>query len=66
MAINSAEHYELIKCFDSLFRHLRLDKEPKDMWAKGRVYQSGEANDLFLAFRHGAAYGKAVEFLGTA
>ncbi len=66
MTIQSAEHYEIIKFFDSQFAHLRLDKETKDMWAKGHIYQNGEANNLFLAFRHGVAYGKSVEFQGAA
>ena len=66
MTIQSADHYEMIEFFDRLFAHLRLDKEPKDMWAKGRIYQNGEANDLFIAFRHGVGYGKSVEFQGAA
>lgn len=60
MQIKTAEHYDIIEFFDRQHKHLRLDKEAKDLWVKGNVYQSGETNSLFLAFRAGVAYGKAV------
>lgn len=60
MQIKTAEHYEIIEFFDRQHSHMRLDKEPKELWVKGNVYQNGEVNALFLAFRAGVAYGKAV------
>ena len=66
MSLLSAAHYEMIDFFDRHFSHLRLDKESKDQWAKGRIYQSGEVNELFLAFRRGAAYGAATEMQAAA
>lgn len=60
MTIVSKEHYELIEMFEKIYTGPRLDKEDKSYWAKGNVYQSGEVNALFLAFRHGAAYGKSL------
>lgn len=60
MTIGSQEHYEIIAMFDREFKGHRLDKEAKDMWPKGHVYQNGEVNNLFLAYRKGVAYGKAV------
>lgn len=60
MTLLSQDHYELIAMFDRLFKGKRLDKEPKEIWAKGRIYQNGEVNELFLAFRQGVAYGQRV------
>jgi hypothetical protein len=60
MQIKTAEHYEIIEFFDRQHSHMRLDKESKEMWCKGRVYQNDEVNNLFLAFRSGVAYGKAL------
>lgn len=59
------EHYELIDMFDRLFKHERLDKEDKSLWKQGNVYQDGHVNNLFLAFRHGFAYGRTVERLAA-
>lgn len=60
MSLLSKEHYELIEMFDKLYSHVRLDKEDKAYWSKGNIYQNGEVNNLFLAFRHGVAYGKSI------
>jgi hypothetical protein len=54
------EHYELMAQFEAQFKGQRLDREPKVMWARGQVYQSGETNALFLAFRQGYAFAKAA------
>lgn len=61
MTLTSKEHYELIAQFEKQFSHHRLDKESKELWTKGNVYQDGLANELFLAFRMGVSYGQAVE-----
>jgi hypothetical protein len=34
------------------------------MWAKGYVYQQGELNRLFLAYRMGYSLGRCAERLG--
>lgn len=59
MQLGTAEHYEMMKHFEKNAPG-RLDKEPKDLWRKGRFYQNGEVNDAFLAFQRGVAYGRAV------
>lgn len=60
MTITSKEHYDLMAMFEQEFNGFRLDREAKEFWSKGNVYQSGETNNLFLAYRKGVAYGKAV------
>lgn len=60
MTLTSKEHYDLMAHFDREFSHHRLDKEPKELWAKGVLYQNGMANELFLAYRRGYALGTAV------
>ena len=60
MTISSRDHFELMNMFEREFSHLRLDREDKALWPKGAVYQNGEANNLFLAYRRGAAYGRAT------
>jgi len=60
MQITSQEHYDVIAQFEKGNWGYRLDKEPKDQWAKGHIYQHGELNQLFLAFRKGYALAKCV------
>jgi hypothetical protein len=60
MLLKSHDHYEMMAMFDRLFKGRRLDKEAKDMWPRGHVYQDGHTNELFLAFRQGVAYGQAA------
>lgn len=58
MTLVSKEHYELIEMFEKDFSHCRLDKEPKSLWEIGQIYENGETNNLFKAYRLGCAYGK--------
>lgn len=59
MTLTSKEHYEIISFFERRFaKDFRLDKEDKSLWSKGNIYQNGEANRAFLAFREGVAYGR--------
>lgn len=60
--IFSKEHYELIEMFEktAISKGFRKDKEPRELWSKGVVYQNGELNRLFLAYREGIAYGIAI------
>jgi hypothetical protein len=54
----SKEHYDLMAQFDKLFKHFRLDKENRSEWSRGCIYQNGEVNELFKAFRQGYMLGK--------
>lgn len=60
MKLLSQEHYDLMAMFEREFHGARLDKEDKSIWSRGHVYQNGETNNLFLAFRRGYALGQAV------
>lgn len=60
MRVGSQDFYDLVSMFDREFRGSRLDKESKNMWPKGYVYQHGEVNNLFLAYRKGYALGLAL------
>lgn len=62
MKVGSKEHYDVIAQFDVEFRgQCRLDKERKELWKRGLIYQSGESNVLFIAYIRGYAFGKAVQ-----
>lgn len=58
--LKTQEHVDLMSMFEREFKGRRLDKERKEFWTMGRVYQDGELNELFLAYRRGYAYGKGV------
>ena len=64
MTLTSKEHYELMGHFERLHKGLRLDREEKHLWPIGQIYQNGEANALFIAFRHGYTLGQVVERIG--
>lgn len=55
--LEAKEHYDLMTAFERQHRE-RFDKETKDYWPKGIIYQDGRVNAMFLAFRKGYAYGK--------
>jgi len=59
MTLFSREHYELIEMFEREFSG-RKDKEPKELWSKGVIYQDGMVNQMFLAYRKGYAMGRAA------
>lgn len=60
MQLLTKEHYDLLHYFEKCYKHLRLDREKdKSLWARGHVYESGETNDLFMAYQHGYALGQA-------
>lgn len=58
--LNTKEHQDLIAQFDKEFSHCRLDKEPKEFWPNGIIYQEGNINNLFIAYRSGYSLGKKV------
>ena len=66
MQIKSQEHYELMANFELVFKGKRLDKESKDLWPRGIVYQDGHVNELFDAFRKGYALHKGIANLTAA
>lgn len=58
--LKTQEHQDLMSMFEREFKGRRLDREDKSIWPLRRVYQNGEVNELFLAYRRGYAYGKAL------
>ncbi len=59
--LNTKEHHDLMAKFERDFKGERFDKENKELWTKGRIYQNGNVNNLFLAYRMGYAFGKIAE-----
>lgn len=60
MTLNSQEHIDIMAMFEREFRGMRMDREDKSIWRMERIYQSGETNNAFLAYRRGYAFGKAA------
>jgi len=58
MTVGSKEFYEIIMMFEKDVPYGRKDKEQTSEWPKGRVYQNGEMNNLFLIYRKGYAFGR--------
>ena len=57
--LGSKTHADLIAAFEREYKGQgRFDKEAKELWTAGHVYQDGRLNELFLAYRRGAAYGE--------
>ncbi|KVN92561.1 hypothetical protein [Burkholderia ubonensis] len=65
MELKSQEHYDLIANFERTFNG-RFDKEPKHLWPMGVVYQDGQVNALFDAYRKGYALHKGIANLERA
>ncbi len=59
MQLHTQEHAEIIDAFERLFPGCH-DKEDKARMSKGNVYQNGEMNKLFDAFRHGYSVARSV------
>jgi uncharacterized membrane protein len=64
--LKTQEHIDLMAMFEREFKDRRLDREDKHLWPRGVIYQNGETNNLFLAYRRGYAFGKAVEHSAAA
>jgi len=62
--LKTQEHIDLIAMFEREHNG-RFDKERKELWPMGRIYQDGPLNELFLAYRRGYAFGKAVHINGS-
>ena len=66
MFIHTKEHYELIEFFERAYKGMRLDREKnRELWKSENVYENGETNKLFLAFRAGYFLGKAIQYEST-
>lgn len=59
--LKTQEHYDLMAMFEKEFKGRRLDRESKEDWARGHVYQDGHVNEFFLVYRNGYALGKSIE-----
>lgn len=60
MEIKTQEHQDVMGQFEKEFNGNRLDREDKSLWPRGNVYQNGEVNKLFLAYRRGYSFAKSV------
>lgn len=52
------EHYDLLAQFEREHSG-RFDKEAKEFWPRGIIYQDGHMNELFLSYRRGYAFAVA-------
>jgi hypothetical protein len=59
MTLNNQEHIDIIMQFEKDFKG-RFDKEPKELWIRGNIYQCGQINQLFIAYRKGFALAKCI------
>ncbi len=61
MKLGTKEHHDLMAFFEKTYKgEIFTDKEPKELWSKGRIYSHGESNKSFIAFRVGYAFGKNI------
>ena len=58
--LNTQEHINLMTMFEKEFKGRRLDREAKTLWPRGRIYQDGNVNEHFDAYRRGYALGKVI------
>ena len=59
MTLDSQEHIDVMAAFERQHKRLRLDREKdRENWKRGFVYEDGETNRLFIAFRLGCAFAK--------
>jgi hypothetical protein len=63
MTLSGKEHYDLMAQFEKQYKGMRLDREKnKEIWRSGNIYENGETNALFLAYRMGYTLGKLCPF----
>jgi len=58
--LKSKEYHELMAQFEKEFKGWRLDKENKELWQRGIVYEDGHLNEIFKAYQKGYAFGKVI------
>lgn len=64
MRVYDKEFYELLTMFEAECRknfYGRTDREDKELWTQGIIYQDGKINELFKAFRLGYAYAQSMQ-----
>jgi len=62
MTLHDSEHAALMAQFEKNYAGMRMDREDRKsgLWEKGYLYQDGEVNKLFLAYRQGYALAKSI------
>ena len=45
--------HNCMEAFEKLFALYRLDREPREDWVHGAIYQDGKVNNLYAAFELG-------------
>jgi hypothetical protein len=54
------EFYDLVKEFEKIFSHYRLNKESKELYSREHFYQDGDTNRAFIAFMNGYQLAKSI------
>lgn len=63
MQVKTQEHIDMMAMFEREFSG-RKDKEREELWVMGRIYQDGQVNEQFLAYRKGYALARGVYLNG--
>lgn len=63
--IGTKEHYDILERFEKDFYHMRLDREPTEIWSTGQVYQNGETNNAYRAYIAGYMLGRVTYMHGV-
>lgn len=58
--VGTKEFYDILENFEKNFYHMRLDKESKEYWGTGQIFQNGETNNAYKAYVQGYSLGRAV------
>ena len=60
MKVGTKEFDDILANFEKNFYHMRLEKESKDFWSMGQIYQNGETNNAYKAYVMGYSFGRVV------
>ncbi len=60
MKIGTKEFEDILESFEKNFSHMRLDKESKEYWRTGQMYENGETNNAYRAYTLGYSFGRVV------
>ena len=58
MKVGTKEWYDIIEIFERNYSCERLDKESKELWKEGIVYEDGKVNKLYEAYLLGYGLGR--------
>jgi uncharacterized membrane protein len=64
MRVGDKAFYDLLAMFEKIAKQKfygRLDREDKELWNQGIIYQDGRINELFVAFRLGYALAQSEQ-----